>query len=450
MKPLQTLTSTIENLTEEATRRTADDVRARTSGADRTDRADRADGDDESGRTGGSGGTARTGDGPPDDGDDDPGSNGGSNDDRPGGGTGDESSPDDGWTTVETDVEKTLNGVVRTVNGVYAVGSGGTVARRAADGSWSVVVPGGPAAKRNALTCVDVTDDRERIWFAGSSGALGMYDTTTGRKFDYTAPMEMTSTWEAVGIAGERGDERLFVANGSGEVVAGSVDENDCLSVEEPVKPGSGSTIAALDVRDDVVHAVDTSGNVFALRDGEWTDVGIENAQINFTDVDAGPDGRVLVTGGGGIVYRYDPPCGNWTPLAVGTVVLRAIDRRGDRLVVVGDGGHAYERDPQEGWTTVETATEATLHDVALGPTDVAVGEGGAIVERPGRSDDGPDADGPDRGGGPDADGSAEEGGSEDEDGGADGDSGSETNEGTDAVTEALDDSRSRNGGEDR
>ncbi|SFS00617.1 hypothetical protein SAMN05216559_2384 [Halomicrobium zhouii] len=389
MKAFDSLQTTIDSLTNEAKRRTddvdtgtpssapgsaaSDDPDAASTGRDDDSSTDRESADR------GSSNDSRT---PPSDDSRTPPSDG----DRPtasgSGDDGEAGTADGTWRVVDTDVEKTMYDVTRTANGVYAVGDSGTVASRGAGGEWTVAIPSGPAVKRNTLTGVDVTDDGERIWFAGGSGAIGMYDTTTGRKYDYSAPMEMTSTWEAIGIAGERGDERLFLANGSGEVLEATVDDDGCPAFGDPVKPGSGSTIPALTVRDDVTYAVDTSGNVFERRDGEWATVGIENAQINFTDVDVGPDGSVLVTGGGGIVYRYDATCGNWTPVAVGTVVLRGIDRCEGRLAVVGDGGHAYERRPREGWTGVETGVEATLHGIALGETDVAVGEGGVIVER--------------------------------------------------------------------
>lgn len=399
MKALDTLQTTIDSLTDEARRRTddldsgtpspafglaaSDDAEpdaATTDGADDS-KTDRESVDD--GPTDGSG-TPSSDDGRT------PSSDGSRTQPSGASDEGDAETVDGTWRVVDTDVEKTMYDVTRTANGVYAVGDSGTVASRGADGEWTVAIPSGPAVKRNTLTAVDVTDDGERIWFAGSSGAIGMYDTTTGRKYDHSAPMEMTSTWEAIGIAGERGDEHLFVANGSGEVLEATVDEDGCPEFGDPVKPGSGSTIPALTVRGDVTYAVDTSGNVFERRDGEWATVGIDNAQINFTDVNVGPDGSVLVTGGGGIVYRYDATCGNWTPVAVGTVVLRGIDRCDDRLAVVGDGGHAYERMPREGWTGVETGVEATLHAIALGETDVAVGEGGVIVER--EAGDGPGA----------------------------------------------------------
>ncbi|WP_224270851.1 hypothetical protein [Haloprofundus salinisoli] len=292
------------------------------------------------------------------------------------------------WTAVESPVAKTLTGVVQTSVGPFAVGTGGKVLRRRDDGTWTVVVPAGPATKRNKLTDVDVTDDGKRVWFAGSSGALGMYDTQTGEKHDYSGPGGKTSTWEAIAVGGIGGNERLLVANGSGEVLSATIDEDGCPSFGEVVKPGSGSTIPALAFGGGVTYAIDTSGNVFertadGQSDGGWSDIGIENAQVNFHDLYAS-ERALLVSGGGGLVYRYDRLCGGWTPVAVGESALFAIDCRDESAVAVGGGGTIYHRQADEGWSERSSPVESKLRSVALGDVDVAVGNGGAIVERSG------------------------------------------------------------------
>ncbi|KZN26431.1 hypothetical protein A4G99_20455 [Haladaptatus sp. R4] len=76
----------------------------------------------------------------------------------------------------------------------------------------------------------------------------------------------------------------------------------------------------------------------------------MKNAQVNFFDVLAG-DGKLLVTGSGGRVYRYDRPCENWTPVDAGKGALHGIAEDESTLVVVGASGRVYERLPGEGWT---------------------------------------------------------------------------------------------------
>lgn len=267
------------------------------------------------------------------------------------------------WRSVESPTDKTLIGVTTTTEGPFAVGTGGNVLTKR-DGEWRFAIRDGPATRENTLTCVDVTDDGTRIWFAGSSGALGCYDATEGKKYDYSAPKEKTSTWEAIAVSGNAGSELIRVANGSGEVLPVTVGEHGCPSWGEVVKPGSGSTIPALDFGSEGAYAIDTSGNVFeeggdrTESDGDgnndadngWTDIGVKNAQVNFFDVLAG-DGKLLVTGSGGRVYRYDRPCENWTPVDAGKGALHGIAEDESTLVVVGASGRVYERLPGEGWT---------------------------------------------------------------------------------------------------
>jgi hypothetical protein len=54
--------------------------------------------------------------------------------------------------------------------GVAACAGAGGSRRR---GGGRVVVDDGPRTRNNSLRTVAVTDDAKRIWFAGSSGALG-------------------------------------------------------------------------------------------------------------------------------------------------------------------------------------------------------------------------------------------------------------------------------------
>lgn len=290
------------------------------------------------------------------------------------------------WTIAETPTSKELRGVVQTANGPYAVGADGVVLHRNND-VWEIRIDAGPAAKHSRLTTVDVTSDEKRIWFAGSSGVLGMYDTETETKYDYSAPViedgdrEVTSTWEAIAITGEQENERMLIANGSGEVLPARFDDDGCPQYGEVVKPGGGSTLPALDFGGDTAYVIDTSNNVFEQADDEWTDIGIRNAEINFFDLHATGD-SLLIVGAGGLAYRYDRACDNWTPINVGEVALHGVDSDEDRTVAVGTNGHVYQRTPQQRWTQVSASTESDLRSVALGDIDVAVGANGDIVER--------------------------------------------------------------------
>ncbi|WP_254763287.1 hypothetical protein [Natrinema marinum] len=326
------------------------------------------------------------------------------------------------WELVESPASRTLHGVVHGQDGPYACGEGGLLLHRGDDG-WRVLLERGPNVSENTLRAIGATDDGCRLWFAGDSGALGYYDVADGHLSDYSAPMEKTSTWEAIAVTGKTGEERVRVANGSGEVLDCIV-ENGCPTWGAVVEPGGGSTITGLTAGPDGFYAVDTSSGAYLEprsdgsdgdesprsdpRDGapadteptdtaptdEWQRIGVRNAQVNFQDVWA-DDESVFIAGADGIAYRYDPRCENWTPLSVGQGDLQSIRSTGGNALAVASGGRLYERDRSVRWLERDVPTEQSLLGLALArssadvdaglataPVDVAVGAGGVIVER--------------------------------------------------------------------
>jgi hypothetical protein len=350
------------------------------------------------------------------------------------------------WRAVESPFEKTIYEVVSTAAGPYAIGDGGTLLANR-DGEWEVILDDGPRTRDNQLRGLAVTDEGERIWFAGSSGALGCYDVGSRRKFDYSNPDEMTSTWEGITVAGQRGSEKVLVANGSGEILPFTVDGFD-ENWGVPSKPAKkGSKVAALAASPDGYgYAIDTSGNAFkTTKDDGWEDIGIVNAQVKFYDIYAGTDKRVYVAAGDGRIYRYDDSYHDWTPIGVtDKSSLRAFDVHGDQLVVLGNGGNIFQRSGDERWEPVHSNTENTLYDVALGDPDVAVGASGTIIQRPrgetrqsGKSQDGDQFDG--RGEYYDGDPNPKDGDDSDGGSGSDGSDGSSTDGTTSGATSTAD-----------
>jgi uncharacterized membrane protein YgcG len=309
------------------------------------------------------------------------------------------------WSVVESPISQTIYSVAPTTRGPTAVaGKGYVIARR--DGEWEVLLDRGPAASSNTLYAADVTSDGKRVWFAGSSGALGFYDVDEGKKHDYTAPLGKTSTWEAITVAGKKGSEKILVANGSGEVLPGYITDHN-PEWGWVVKPGgSGSTISALGASaDGIGYAVNTSGSVFKTTDDDgWERIGIENAQVKFYGI-AATESNLFVPGGGGLVYRYNKSANNWTPLGVGTGALRGIGQEGDEMVVAGDGGSIYIRDGPNRWELSRARTSQTLNAIALGnDLDVIVGKN-VILESPAADNEGDSGGGSDGGSGGGSDG---------------------------------------------
>jgi photosystem II stability/assembly factor-like uncharacterized protein len=292
------------------------------------------------------------------------------------------------WRTVETEFTINLFGTVQTDEGPYAVGEGGYLVADRGDG-WEIVFDDGPATRDNQLRAIDVTDDGKRIWMVGSSGAMACYDVEERKKFDYSYPEEMTSTWEAIAVCGERGSEKVLAANGSGEILPFIIDGYD-VNWEPMSKPaGKGSNVAALAATPDGVgFAVDTSGNAFKTTPEGWEDIGVVNAQVKFYDVYAGEDNEVYIAAGDGRIYRYDDSYRSWTPIGVtDKTSLRSIDVHGEgeerEVVVMGNNGSIFERDGGDRWEEVPSPTSASLFDLSLGSPDVAVGKAGTIIERP-------------------------------------------------------------------
>ena len=287
-------------------------------------------------------------------------------------------STEPGWTEIDTPTGRSLLDVVAAREGVYAVGEGGIVLARAED-EWTVALDDGPTANGNVLRGVDATDGGEAIWFAGDSGVLGRY--ADGTLTDHSAPEDQTSTWEDVAVTGESGDERLYLVNGSGELLRGSYGDGT-ISWEDIEKPGSGSSISSIAFVDgDRGQLCDTNQSVYETTDGggSFERIGIEDANAAFTDVTASA-AETLVTADDGSLFRSDGAV--WTRLRPSEDALAAVALAGETGFAAGDGGAVYERTDGD-WESVETPTDADLRGIAIGSERVvAVGAGGTIVER--------------------------------------------------------------------
>nr|WP_208023480.1 hypothetical protein [Halorussus pelagicus] len=306
-----------------------------------------------------------------------------------------QSSGDEFTVVEESPTTKTLFSAVTSSEGPVAVGAGGDVVARGANG-WSKIVEYGPQARSRPLRGAAVTDDGNGVWFVGGSGVIGEYRVDTDTLTNYSAPKGKTSTWEDVAVVGHAGtDERLYFVNGSGELLVGVRQESGAIRYEEVLKPGGGSTIPGIDFHGRKAgHVASTSQLVAATSDGgmEWNRIGIDFAGGAFYDLASVAADDVNVAGGDGIVYRYDGS--RWTPHVIDgdRQAIRGIDRDGGDGLAVGTDGKIYERQSAGEWTRFQTATDAQFNGVASGPNfDVAVGNTGAIAERTVDGDDGDD-----------------------------------------------------------
>jgi hypothetical protein len=284
------------------------------------------------------------------------------------------------WTAVESPTGNTLHDVEYTSAGAYAIGGGGVVVERTATG-WRKVLDGGPTGNGNSLFGADVTDDGKRLWFVGSSGAIGEYDVETGNLQDHSAPMDVTNNFNDVSVTGRAGEANVYVAGDSGKMYYSF--ENGGQGTWEYVTPASGSNINAVDFYDDKKgHIVDGNKTVLHTQDGAtWDKIGLADANVNFYGVDSDGADDVWICGGGGMIFHWNGV--EWTPTDTGDAGLRDIEvTDGDGAgLTVGGGGKVYALSGGK-WAQQATPSGQNLKGVVRGSTDVAVGAGGTILER--------------------------------------------------------------------
>ena len=282
------------------------------------------------------------------------------------------------WTDVESPVGGTLYDVEETTAGAYAVGDSGVVLERTSEG-WQKILDGGPTGNGNNLYGADVTDDGERLWFVGSSGAIGEYDVTTGNLNDHSAPMDVTNNFNDVSVTGGAGEANVYVAGDSGKMYYSF--ENGAGQTWDYVTPGAGSAINAVDFYDERKgHIVDGNKSVFHTQDGStWDKIGLADANVNFYGVDSDGADDVWISGGGGMVFHWNGT--SWVPADTGDAGLRDIEVEDGKGYTVGGGGNVYDRENGE-WTQDTTPTGQNLKAVCRkSAVDIAVGSGGTIIE---------------------------------------------------------------------
>ena len=283
-----------------------------------------------------------------------------------------------GWAAVESPTGSTLHDVVRTSEGAYAVGGGGVAVRRTATG-WQKVFDGGPTGNGNNLYGADVTDDGKRLWFVGSSGAIGEYDVESGVLVDHSAPNDVTNNFNDVSVSGEAGDGNVYVAGDSGAIYFSF--ENGETGSWANTTPGSGSAINSVDFYGPRSgHAIDGNQSVFVTANGGTYDkIGIADANVNLYGLDSDGDNDIFIAGGNGTVFEYVDS--QWETTSTNDTSLQDITVADDTGLTVGGGGDVYEYDGTD-WTPVATPTGSNLNSVIQGSVDIAVGAGGAIIER--------------------------------------------------------------------
>lgn len=282
------------------------------------------------------------------------------------------------WTVEPVETDSTLHDVVSADAGRFAVGDGGVLTAPGPDG-WKTLRDGGPTGNGNDLYGASVTDDGERVWFVGASGAIGEYIPATDTLVDHSAPLDNTNNYNDVAVTGEAGEANVYVAGDSGKIYYSF--ENGASQTWDYVTPGSGSGLPAIDFHGPRSgHAIDTNGRVFATDDGvTWNAIGIEDANATFYGLDSDAEDDVAVSGGNGTVLTYDGA--NWTPDALGDADLVDVETDGESGYVVGSGGVVQELTPDDRFV-LDTPTGENLNAVDVDGDAVVVGSGGTVLRR--------------------------------------------------------------------
>ena len=284
----------------------------------------------------------------------------------------------EGWAVEETETDSTLHAVVAADAGWFAVGDGGVLTTRGADG-WVTLRDGGPTGNGNDLYGAAVTDDGERVWVVGASGAIGEYDPATDTLVDRSAPMDNTNNYNAVAVTGEAGAANVYVAGDSGKIYYSFA--NGETGTWEYVTPGSGSALPAIDFHGPRSgHAIDTNGRVFATDDGAtWQAIGVEDADVTFYGLDSDAPDDVTVSGGNGVVLSYDGA--RWVPTALGDADLVDVETDGVDGLVVGSGG-VVQSLSATGRVLLDTPTGENLNAVGRADETVVVGDSGLVLSK--------------------------------------------------------------------
>lgn len=287
------------------------------------------------------------------------------------------------WTQVDSPVKSPLHDVTQTANGPAAVGGTGKVIGRTPDGTWGVLVENGPGGKSRRLHVVDATDDGTRLYFAGAGGALGTYDLETGERTDFSGVEGLNGTIGALTVAGDRGSEKLLLADTSGNVVPAYANEDgQKLNVDYGFRPAGDTAIKAMaSGSDGVGYAVDNNTTVYKTGREGFVEVGVADADNTMYAAHVDPE-AVLIAGANGFVYEMEAD-GRWTPHNLGNFAVRAITRRGDEMLAGGSSRLRYRRG-NGNWVDVGWEGGSKVTGVVIGSekqADIAVCANGAIIE---------------------------------------------------------------------
>ena len=275
-----------------------------------------------------------------------------------------------------------LTGIESNGDAVFASGNRGVLLERESRDNWTAVVANGPRDKDTNLLDVSLTDDGERVWYCGHSGAFGYYDRAAEEVVPHHAPGDYTSGFVTIEVSGRSGSEHVFFANNSGTAFQVRVDGGTVELAHNTTPSNVSKATEIVDYRGEHFMAT-TGGDVFASAgDGSWQQLAIAEEPIEAL---AASDTGVAAVTQSGTLYRdvsstegaeprkIDLDARGMEELAVRGKTFVAAGRDG-RIAVLDASGGVHYPDPAPG-------VSCYAADVLVDGTVVIAGSGGTIIE---------------------------------------------------------------------
>ncbi|MDS0284388.1 WD40/YVTN/BNR-like repeat-containing protein [Haloarcula onubensis] len=287
------------------------------------------------------------------------------------------------WFSPEVPTSNTLYGISKSNRGPIAVGGGGKVLLRDR-GTWTTIVSSGPSGGGNTQNVAASTTDLQNVWFGGSSGTLGVYNTADESLTDHTAPSNITNSWTAMEVMGDSASDLVILGSGSGQILIGRR-KSGTMEWQDPSVPATGSAITGINFATGRVgFFCDTNGDVYRTTDAaaSWSE--LESLSVGGTpnDITALSSQGVVVACGGGYMSKFDGY--KWSNRRFGGSTHNAVLSNDHRTVIAGSGGAVRSKE-LGGWDIIHDAG-ATIHDGVLysGQTEIGimVGSSGGIYQQ--------------------------------------------------------------------
>lgn len=286
------------------------------------------------------------------------------------------------WSRSNSPKRGRLTGVESNGDVVFASGDRGVLIERESRGNWTAIIENGPRGNGKNLLDISITDDGERVWYCGHSGALGYYDRTADEVVSHYAPGDYTSGFVTVEVSGRSGTEHVFLANNSGTAFQVRADGGTADLAHNTTPSNASKATEIVEYRGEHFMSM-IGGDVFySDGNGSWQQLPLADEPIEA--LAAGDTGVAAITESG-TLYRDVSSTDGAEPrkIELDTCGMEELAVRGKTFVAVGRDGRIALLDVSGGVTYPDPAPGVSLYgaDVLDDDTIVVAGSGGKILE---------------------------------------------------------------------